>query len=51
MLVALDLIKRKLAQALEDGGAEDASYVVPGLWLEGEPAAFDRARSPANPGS
>jgi len=34
MLVALDLVKRKLAQALEQDGGEHTPYAVPGLWLE-----------------
>jgi starch synthase (maltosyl-transferring) len=32
MPAALDLVKQRLAQALEEGGGEDASYAVPRLW-------------------
>jgi len=33
MAKALDLVKQRLAQALEAGRGRDASYAVPGLWL------------------
>jgi starch synthase (maltosyl-transferring) len=46
MTAALDLVEQKLAQALNMGKGEDASYAVPGLWLDptGSPA-----RRPVNP--
>jgi len=34
MAAALDLVKQKLAQALEMGKGEDITYAVPGLWLD-----------------
>jgi starch synthase (maltosyl-transferring) len=42
----LDLVKQKLAQALEAGRGEDAPYAVPGLWLDPDGAPD---RRPVNP--